>query len=1809
VQVSGQVAVETAPSVTRTAGAGEISVSMYRVDTRTHEATLVGVTPTDASGAWSLSVPMGSYFVGYDYIGIETSIPSFYKVASSYLYTLSEAIDSCAWLCNQLLSVSSSGSIGTTTMRQGATLSGNVTASRGHAVLPGQPVAIWRDTDNTWGIWSTTTTDAAGNYAFAGMPNGTFAVEFQGAGGYAQKFARALDFEYRLDPDEGGIGTANVATYWNTHFTNWDGELDRGGNVRGTVTSTSGARLKGIEVSVLFGPKKYAYRTVTTDSNGNYRFDTLPANGYAYLLRFASPADARTKYVTQYYNKSKSTGQAEYVDVTRGNTLYRSAKLVKTGTITGRIQGSGATADIHDDVTIEACRKKSSTTFDCNLPASHLDIDANGYYSLTGLATGEYSMRAVYSGAQALKNQYYGGSSTREKSTLISVRTGSSTGGKNFVLTGGGTISGTVSIDSGSPQGYEVTADPVDPGGSTRSGVTDSAGNYEIGGLSAGRYRLTVTNVSATSNGAAQYYPGVYFATEAEVVQVTGSSALTSYDFNLESTATVSVVVEDVWDQPIPGITAQLLPVYSVTSTHTLLQPATATSDANGNVVLHDIAPGEYRILFSDPTHTYLPMYYNGLLGGTAGDVWPFGVDAGEVLDLSMTMPRSAQYSGTVVSSSGTPVSYAKLEPVGMPDLAVYADAAGDFLLSGVASGHPRVLVSAPNFVTTTVTFDSAILGFTRDVGEIALDRDGQVYGWVTAPNGSGMANVEVWAWIFDAETGQPTLLDTVGLTDSNGKYLINGLPTGSIYLEFVPLGSGRYAPQFLGGAPDIYTATPLEFATPDYNENRSFRFGPSGSISGKITSTTGAALENVPVIIEDVTGMTTTASSRSPLPSTMTDSHGKYTIDGLTAGTYRISVNASSTQDHRSNYTAPIATMTLSDGAQLHYNARLSPYVTVSGEVRDANGAGLPFMTVSYLSYNPLTGIASPAENAPASITSDAIGRYRASLPPGIWVLKASDPNNLYSSRYLGGGESPQSANTTRVVVGTKALSGKNIVLPSQSRVTGTVLTSDGDPSATGTITIERVENGTVVATEELGVNTTTPLNQLLPLPALADGSYRIHIAARATVPPLVVPVRTVEFTILGTQLSTVDGVTATGTSLGTIVLDPAHGKATPHLENDFPVLTAPANPTVGDEVSTTEGEWNVELSPDQLTIQWMRDTRPIAGARGVLYIIKPGDVGHSVSANFYLTNSDGSISLVRQTESTATITPGPAPILQVDPFVTGTPKPGFTLTAHAGEWSANNHASSFAWIRTAGTNDPVVVSSVSSYTVTADDAQIGTTLTLRETRSRAGFDEATADVDILLEPALSPIKTIAKPKVTHSNGVYSISPGSYTSGSAWDWSWVIYDSSTGLQSTTINGGQLDDATVGTNKVEVRLTVTKSGYADLITILPVHSGPRIETTGQPQLPLAPVVGFAVAPTETPVPTPAAGTTWTYQWYRGATKIAGATHETYTPTTSDVGKSISVRMIPKNPGFLDGTAVTSTASIVMAAGPFTGGTFAIEGTASVGRVISVTASVPFVPAPSSVKYQWYRVVGSTNVAISGATAASRKLDSHDLGRTLVVRISASRSGYASTSTLISTDPITALPVQSLHAPVLVAPASVGSPMSVKDAQWDISGVALEYQWRVNGVAILGATTSSYTPGVRDLDEDISVSVRAGKTGIASSHWVISNAVTVESGTAPALSSAPKLTLDRATPTFGATVSAEVGTWRGGSGTINHLWQVDRHDGSGFSDMKSRTSSSLSLYSGDPSLFAVGWTYRVCVTISRAGYRDSTPVCSTGITQR
>jgi len=250
------------------------------------------------------------------------------------------------------------------------------------------------------------------------------------------------------------------------------------------------------------------------------------------------------------------------------------------------------------------------------------------------------------------------------------------------------------------------------------------------------------------------------------------------------------------------------------------------------------------------------------------------------------------------------------------------------------------------------------------------------------------------------------------------------------------------------------------------------------------------------------------------------------------------------------------------------------------------------------------------------------------------------------------------------------------------------------------------------------------------------------------------------------------------------------------------------------------------------------------------------------------------------------------------------------------------------------------------------------------------------------------------------------------------------------------------------------------------------------------------------------------GNTYAYQWYRGSTKIAGATGASYTLVTADGGTTIKVVTVASRVGYapLSRTSAPTAAILKKLSAPAPG----ISGTVRVGTALKVVTGT-WGPAPVTLKYQW----SVDGTPVSGATAATFTPRTADLGKVVSVKVTGSKSAYASISKESAPTVPVALGAITLPAPTISGTAKVGSRLTaaVGTTKPTKSSLTLTYQWFSNGAAIAGATSSSYVPLNAQAGAKLTVRVTASNpfyttrsaTSAATAAIAAASAVTSKSG--------------------------------------------------------------------------------------------------------
>lgn len=219
-------------------------------------------------------------------------------------------------------------------------------------------------------------------------------------------------------------------------------------------------------------------------------------------------------------------------------------------------------------------------------------------------------------------------------------------------------------------------------------------------------------------------------------------------------------------------------------------------------------------------------------------------------------------------------------------------------------------------------------------------------------------------------------------------------------------------------------------------------------------------------------------------------------------------------------------------------------------------------------------------------------------------------------------------------------------------------------------------------------------------------------------------------------------------------------------------------------------------------------------------------------------------------------------------------------------------------------------------------------------------------------------------------------------------------YRSGSAISGATSKSYKLTTADAG-KKLTVKVTAKRSGYTTTSRTSSAKTISAVfKTAPTPTISGTTTVGqtlTAVPGTWSPTPTKLS-----YRWYRSGSAISGATAKTYKLTASDTGKKIAVAVTATRTGYAT-TRKTSAAKTIT--GVFTTApTPTVSGTLTVGQTLTAVPGT-WSPTPTALAYRWYR----NNSALSGATAKTYTLTEADAGQEIRVKVTASRSGYATAS--------------------------------------------------------------------------------------------------------------------------------------------------------------------------------------------------------------
>ncbi|MFB9315781.1 M1 family aminopeptidase [Nocardioides plantarum] len=423
-------------------------------------------------------------------------------------------------------------------------------------------------------------------------------------------------------------------------------------------------------------------------------------------------------------------------------------------------------------------------------------------------------------------------------------------------------------------------------------------------------------------------------------------------------------------------------------------------------------------------------------------------------------------------------------------------------------------------------------------------------------------------------------------------------------------------------------------------------------------------------------------------------------------------------------------------------------------------------------------------------------------------------------------------------------------------------------------------------------------------------------------------------------------------------------------------------------------------------------------------------------------------------------------------DPVIEGRSRVGDRLLVSVQDWD-QEPSYDWEWLRD-GVRIPYAI--YSSYEATAAD--LGAAITVRVTGSGEGYETVTrTGGPVTVEPGVQ--HSTSAPTVTGEPRVGTTLTAVHES---WD------RDATLTYQWSLDGEPIPGATAATyrpipaqagHQLTASVTGTLPGYttatesSEPVTVIPIDA------------PFSPVPTLSAAP-RVAVPVSVVPGEWTddaeltYQWFVAG--YAVGTGPTYTPRPEDRGFGLTVRVtgtrdvagyetvtrtsepVGVDPGILDPAPIPT-----------------VQGTATTGQTLT---GVRGTWAPE-VMFTFNWVVGG--VGVPGPSSTTYVVRPQDVGKSIVFAVTGERPGYS--WEIRRSRPVLAKPADQTRQP---RPSIAGNPVAGRTLRAYVGahdpGTRVRVQWYVGGVAVPGATATTYRLRAADRGRSVRVRTRTSKLG-------------------------------------------------------------------------------------------------------------------------
>ncbi len=708
----------------------------------------------------------------------------------------------------------------------------------------------------------------------------------------------------------------------------WVATAQSTGIILGKVTGDGNTALANVTVRAYYkeditGIIVWTYAgQATTDDTGNYTIPNLNAGTYHISFNEVFPVPG---YFAEFYNNAADQFSATDIPLAAGATISNiNARLSSGAHIQGKVTDLQGKALSNIRVFAFDNNNSFQTTF---------ETDASGNYEIRNLMAGNYRIAFEDTRQPPIyRTGYFNNALERENATLIMVATDQIINNINMQLNHLGFITGKVTDAQNHPlASIQLTAQQssIEEIGEVwhdrAFAVTDIAGNYILGGLMEGTYRVRFSDTQERKY-SREYYNNTFDPKAATLLTVTLNTTTTNINAQLALRGGIAGRITNRQGEPLNQVevTAEMRDISLPVNRWEVVR--FTRSNVNGEYTLCCLDADSYRLRFNDTQNRYLGEYYNNIyydyksslddvtLVTVTAELTTTGIDAQLSRPSTLISRVTNQQNQPIADLSVTLYRYSPVGNGAWYNTYIYPDRIQDAYVMGVRPGRYRIQFedgrdpdryvgefydNAPDLTTATnitVTEEATVT-----VTAVLADK-ARIDGRVTDRNGAAIPNIMVSAWrLFPSQQQSSWQQIANTRTDQRGDYSLSGLTPETYRVGFAVMHPPEaFAGEFYDNAAMIDDATDIVVREGEATLHIDAELGRPGRLSGRVTNANGEPLTNIAVSFYLYLPNDSNNAQWYPAGSAQTDFNGVYSSPGLGSGLYRVGF-----QDYSNTYHA----------------------------------------------------------------------------------------------------------------------------------------------------------------------------------------------------------------------------------------------------------------------------------------------------------------------------------------------------------------------------------------------------------------------------------------------------------------------------------------------------------------------------------------------------------------------------------------------------------------------------------------------------------------------------------------------------------------------------------------------------------------------------------------------------------------------------------------------------------------------------------------------------------------------------------------